>query len=383
MEQKKRVLIADNSTKFCDELTQALMKCGCYEIAGTVNDGEQAIKLVKRTEPDVLVLDMMLAKKDGIAVLKELNKMENRPTVIATSGFMTEYVASASANLGVRYLMLKPCDVDALMERIEECCVSKRLRDEAQKASETKVEKLVTEILHDIGVPAHIKGYQYLREAIIIAAENIDILDDGAKALYGQVAKIFQTTPSRVVRAMQHAIDVVCEKGDHVVIEKHCGYLGEKPGTTRFIEVLTDDVADKMQECTQSSEHSGEVTSAHFDYNEYRKIEDRLNAYFESIGFDADKMWDILEELKDLYDNYTDETITDFDQAKEIIQRFVDHCKFIKDACYYPISVQECLQILIIIADCPTIRDDEYEKIAVCAGDAVRLFHTVINHAGE
>ena len=290
MEQKKRVLIADGSAKFCDELTQALMKCGCYEIAGTVNDGEQAIKLVKRTEPDVLVLDMMLAKKDGIAVLKELNKMENRPTVIATSGFITDYVASASANLGVRYLMLKPCDINTLVERIEECCVNKRLRDEARKASETKVEKLVTEILHDIGVPAHIKGYQYLR---------------------------------------------------------------------------------------------GEVTSAHFNYNEYRKIEDRLDAYFESVGFDAGKLWDIQEELDDLYRNFANESIEDFDEAKATIQKFVDSCKIIKDAFYYPISMQECLQPLILIAAYPVSMGDEYDEVSEAAYKAVHIFHTYLFHPGE
>lgn len=123
------------------------------------------------------------------------------------------------------------------------------IADDAAKFS-YELTRLVTEILHDIGVPAHIKGYQYLREAILIAAENMDILDEGATALYAQVAKIFQTTPSRVVRAMQHAIDVVWERADHEVIEKHCGYLGEKPGATRFIEVLADDVIEKMHEQT-------------------------------------------------------------------------------------------------------------------------------------
>lgn len=122
MEQKKRILIADGSAKFCDELTQALVKCSEFEIAGTVNDGEQAIKLVKKTEPDVLVLDMMLPKKDGLEVLKSFANIDiaKRPVVIAVSQFMTEYVASAAANLGVRYLMLKPLAVNDLIEKIQE-----------------------------------------------------------------------------------------------------------------------------------------------------------------------------------------------------------------------------------------------------------------------
>ncbi len=122
MEVKKRVLIADGSAKFCDELIQALVKCSEFEIAGTVNDGEQAIKLVKKTEPDFLVLDMMLPKKDGLEVLKSFANIDiaKRPVVIAVSQFMTEYVASAAANLGVRYLMLKPLSVDDLIEKMQE-----------------------------------------------------------------------------------------------------------------------------------------------------------------------------------------------------------------------------------------------------------------------
>lgn len=122
---------------------------------------------------------------------------------------------------------------------------------------------------------------------------------------------------------------------------------------------------------------------AEFNYNAYRKLADQLHAYFESVGFDAEKVWSIQEELKELYDNYTDESIADFDQAKAIIQRFVDHCKSIKDASFYPLSVQECLQILIMIADYPIVLSDDYEKISVCAYDAVYMFHTAINHAGD
>ena len=127
MELKKRVLIADCSVKFCDELIQALAKISDFEIAGTVNDGEQAIKLVKETEPDVLVLDMMLPKKDGLEVLKSFANIDiaKKPVVIAVSQFMTEYVASTAANLGVRYLMLKPLNVDELVEKIQEYAKAK------------------------------------------------------------------------------------------------------------------------------------------------------------------------------------------------------------------------------------------------------------------
>ena len=108
MDHRTSVIIADNSEDFCSYLTAALEKTEAFQVVGTANEGEQAVLLVSQRRPDILVLDLMLAKKDGISVLKALSTMEHRPVVLATSGFITDYVASASANLGVRYLLLKP-----------------------------------------------------------------------------------------------------------------------------------------------------------------------------------------------------------------------------------------------------------------------------------
>lgn len=122
---------------------------------------------------------------------------------------------------------------------------------------------------------------------------------------------------------------------------------------------------------------------AEFDYNNYAELDDQLNAYFDSVGFDSGDLWDIHEELDELYRNFADESIEDFDQVKATIRRFVDQCKKIKEAFYYPISVQECLQVLILIAAYPVSRGDEYDEIAKCAFNAVCIFHTHLNHAGE
>ena len=244
---KKKVMVANSSDEFCTQFAEAMQNHENLQLVATANDGEQAIHMLWAQQSDVLVLDMMLPRKDGIAVLQAVGSMEHKPVVIATSKFITDYVATRAADLGAKYLLLEPLDMNLLIERIEECCVENDLRNEFLKNGGTKVETLVTDILHDIGVPAHIKGYQYLREAIIIAVEDMDVLGAAAKVLYSQVAKIFQTTPSRVGRAMQHAIDIVWEKGDHEVIEKHCGYLGDKPEPTRFIEVIVDDIHCQLE----------------------------------------------------------------------------------------------------------------------------------------
>ena len=248
MDNHTSVVIADNSEEFCSALTGALHQTDRFRVLDTANDGERAIALVSEQKPDILVLDMMLAKKDGISVLKAISALEHKPTVLATSGFITDYVASAAANLGVRYLMLKPCDTSAVVERLEEIRGGESLRTPAARhSSQQNIETMVTNIIHEIGVPAHIKGYQYLREAIIIAVEDMDVINAITKILYPQVAKTFQTTPSRVERAIRHAIEVAWDRGDLDTLQKFFGYTVSntkgKPTNSEFIALI----ADKLQ----------------------------------------------------------------------------------------------------------------------------------------
>ncbi len=248
MDHHTTVIIADNSEEFCNSLTAILHQADRFQVLDTANDGDKAIALVADRQPDILVLDMMLAKKDGIGVLKAINTLERKPTVLATSGFVTDYVASTAANLGVRYLMLKPCDMDALVERLEEIRGGESLRMPARcNPGKQNIETMVTGIIHEIGVPAHIKGYQYLREAIIIAVEDMDVINAITKVLYPQVAKTFQTTPSRVERAIRHAIEVAWDRGDLDTLQRFFGYTVSntkgKPTNSEFIALI----ADKLQ----------------------------------------------------------------------------------------------------------------------------------------
>ena len=120
MDHLKTVFIADSAEEFCASLCTVLKQTGGFQVVGTAADGEQAIHMIQQLKPDVLVLDLMLAKKDGISVLKAISGMDKKPVTLATSRFITDYVAGAAANLGARYLMLKPCDMNALVERLEE-----------------------------------------------------------------------------------------------------------------------------------------------------------------------------------------------------------------------------------------------------------------------
>ena len=248
MDKHTTVIIADNSEEFCSALATAVQRADGFQVLGTANDGEQAIRMVTERKPDILVLDMMLAKKDGISVLKAISALPTRPVVLATSGFITEYVASAAANLGVRYLMLKPCDMTALVERMEEIRGGNSQRQPMPRnGNQPSIETMVTNIIHEIGVPAHIKGYQYLREAIIIAVEDMDVINAITKILYPQVAKTFQTTPSRVERAIRHAIEVAWDRGDLDTLQRFFGYTVSntkgKPTNSEFIALI----ADKLQ----------------------------------------------------------------------------------------------------------------------------------------
>ena len=248
MDNRTTVFIADSAEDFCASLAAALTGTEGFQVVGTATDGEQAIRQITQLRPDVVVLDLMLSKQDGIAVLKAISAMEHPPVALATTAFITSYVSTAAAYLGVRYLMLKPCDITALVERLEEIRGADRVRSVSTRRSDkASIESMVTSIIHEIGVPAHIKGYQYLREAIIIAVGDMDVINAITKVLYPQVAKTFQTTPSRVERAIRHAIEVAWDRGDLDTLQRFFGYTVSntkgKPTNSEFIALI----ADKLQ----------------------------------------------------------------------------------------------------------------------------------------
>ena len=241
MDRQIRILLADGNEEFCERLKQVLEQTQQFTVVGVAGDGVRACELLQSCRPDVLALDLMLPKMDGIAVLRKAQELERAPMALVMTGFMTEYVGAMAAELGVQYFMNNPCDCKAVAERIGEMVSGEKAMN---RRSEPNVEALVTSIIHEIGVPAHIKGYQYLREAIMIAVNDMDVINAITKVLYPQVAKTFSTTPSRVERAIRHAIEVAWDRGDLETLQRFFGYTVSntkgKPTNSEFIALIAD-----------------------------------------------------------------------------------------------------------------------------------------------
>ena len=246
MEKLYRVLLASSSEDFSEKLTSVLQQTERYALIGTANDGVRAMELLRTAKPDILITDMMLPQADGIAVLKAANALERKPMFLVLADFMTEFVSNLLVTQGVQYILLKPCTPRAVLERLEEMRQSLNQRKQHSR-TETSIESMVTSMIHEIGVPAHIKGYQYLREAIILAVRDMDVINAITKVLYPQVAKTFATTPSRVERAIRHAIEVAWDRGDLETLQRFFGYTVSntkgKPTNSEFIALI----ADKLQ----------------------------------------------------------------------------------------------------------------------------------------
>ena len=231
---------------FTAQLSSVLGQNPAFDVVGTANDGECAVELLHREQPDVLIMDLLLPKLDGISVLKEASSLPKPPLGLVLTGLLTDYAAQAAEKLGVRYFISKPCNLQMVAERVMEIVAAERA-DKKPFRQEAQVEALVTSIIHEIGVPAHVKGYQYLREAILIAVDDMDVINAITKVLYPQVAKTFSTTPSRVERAIRHAIELAWDRGDLETLQKFFGYTVSntkgKPTNSEFIALI----ADKLQ----------------------------------------------------------------------------------------------------------------------------------------
>ena len=167
MEKMYRVLLANSSEAYSQDLAAVLKQSDRYAVVGTANDGLHAIELLRETKPEFLVVDTMLPQADGVAVLKAANALEKKPMFLVLADFMTEFVSNLLVTLGVQYVLLKPCTPGAVLERLDAMRDSRTPRSPYLRSREANIEAMVTSMIHEIGVPAHIKGYQYLREAII------------------------------------------------------------------------------------------------------------------------------------------------------------------------------------------------------------------------
>ncbi len=239
-----RVLVADDNREFCELLSQYVQSQSDFELAGVAQNGRQVLELVQAQKPDVVVLDIIMPHLDGIGVLEQLNAMgmDRRPKVIMLTAFGQESIAQRVVALGADYYILKPFDLAVLAKRIRQIANGHSVRAAASDGRTLDVE--VTEVLHDIGIPAHIKGYLYLREAICLVVQRVELLGGVTKELYPSIAKRYQTTPSRVERAIRHAIEVAWNRGNVDLIHTLFGHTVNsdrgKPTNSEFIAMVAD-----------------------------------------------------------------------------------------------------------------------------------------------
>ena len=262
MKEKIKILIADDNQDFSATLASYLGNQEDMEVVAIVKDGEEAIDLISAKSPDIVLLDVIMPHLDGIGVLEKLNviKLNKKPICIMLSAVGQDKITQKAIVLGAEYYIVKPFDIEILVKRIRELknykpvsnqnILSKEIKQQyieinsESKKSEENLEALVTNIIHEVGVPAHIKGYQYLREAIIMVVKDIDVINQITKSLYPEIASRFKTTPSRVERAIRHAIEVAWGRGQADVVENIFGYTISaskgKPTNSEFIAMIAD-----------------------------------------------------------------------------------------------------------------------------------------------
>ena len=263
MNEKIKVLVSDDNQDFAKTLVNYLSKDEDLEVVGVARDGQEAYDKILQTKPDVALLDIIMPHVDGLGVLEKLNSadVEKKPMCIILSAVGQDKITQRAIELGAQYYIVKPFDISILIKRIKELKYYQPLQNKssiigreiksqyidispANKRSEENIEALVTNVIHEIGVPAHIKGYQYLREAIIMVVSNIDMINQITKQLYPEIAEKYHTTPSRVERAIRHAIEVAWGRGQQETVEQIFGYTVSaakgKPTNSEFIAMIAD-----------------------------------------------------------------------------------------------------------------------------------------------
>lgn len=243
MKTKLSVLIADDNEVLAKELFNHINIQRDMSAVAVAADGEEAWSLILETNPDIVILDMVMPKLDGMGVLKRIRELSQKPTVIAYSVSALQRTVETAVSLGADYYLLKPQSCERVVDTIRELTKLNTVTvDNGRKIVD--LETLVTEFIHELGVPAHIKGYQYIRTAIMMVVENMDMLNYITKQLYPEIAHAYNTTSSRVERAIRHSIEVAWTRGKPETMNEIFGYTihtGKgKPTNSEFIAMVAD-----------------------------------------------------------------------------------------------------------------------------------------------
>ena len=251
------VAIADDNERILDLLGEMISADRELNLVGKANNGEDAYALIKEKQPDVVLLDLIMPKMDGLSVMDQVNRdseIKKHPNFIVITAISQERIADDAFKKGANYYILKPFNNEMVLDRIKS--VNKVLKNDmgtipnvsagTAKSEQINLETRVTDMIHEIGIPAHIKGYHYLRDAIIMAVEDMDVLNAITKVLYPTVAKHHQTTASRVERAIRHAIEVAWSRGKLDTLDELFGYTVSngkgKPTNSEFIALIADTI---------------------------------------------------------------------------------------------------------------------------------------------
>ncbi len=242
---KHRAVLADNNRDYLKLLSSFLEETGIIKIEDYAFDGRQAFEMAMNYKPDLLLLDLIMPMLDGFAVLEELIRSgyDGRTRIVMTSAVSLDFIMKKAESYNVDYIFLKPFDKDVFKKRITEIMTqeSRTHLGEPQKADPGEV---VTKHIKSIGITANIRGYHYLREAILLVHDNFDMMSQLTTGLYVSVAQKYNSTPQRVERAMRHAIETAWNKGNIEVLEKLFGYTildtKGKPTNGEFIAMLAD-----------------------------------------------------------------------------------------------------------------------------------------------
>lgn len=249
---KITIFLVDDNKELVDLMEDYFQAQDDIEVIGKAYNGKECVEMLNDIEPDILILDIIMPHMDGLAVLNQIKGLDmvKEPNVIMLTAFGQDEVMKKAADLGASYFILKPFDLDHLAEQIRQLkgrvsnTIPIHTKKEKSKKVERDLESDITNIIHEIGVPAHIKGYMYLREAITMVYNDIELLGSITKVLYPDVAKHFNTTSSRVERAIRHAIEVAWSRGNVDAISSLFGYTVSvskaKPTNSEFIAMVAD-----------------------------------------------------------------------------------------------------------------------------------------------
>lgn len=246
MNNKLTVLIADDNRQLTDKTADYLKQQSYIGEVYKAYDGEVAWEMVQQVKPDVLILDIIMPKLDGMGVLKRINGAGlNNITTVCISVSGSDRTMETVMNMGAQHFLIKPQTPEAVSDVIRALTDNvEAVQTNTQTLKNYDLETIVTSVIHDLGVPAHIKGYHYIRTAIMMVVENMDMLNYITKRLYPEIAKKYQTTASRVERAIRHSIEVAWTRGHQETMNEIFGYTIHtykgKPTNSEFIAMVAD-----------------------------------------------------------------------------------------------------------------------------------------------